>query len=240
LLYARDHLLVRCRDDQVVTKRTYASAIATAILSTVILFPFIAKAAEGIQEFDLSEFNSFYTPEPTPEPTLDPTLEPTPESTTNGTSEPEASPLPSESLGVDDQDAPSTQQPETSESPTPDASAEPTPTPTPTPTPEPANIGWLIGDQPRSDIPAREIQLPKNQNNPVPVVNEGGAYNGPAAYTVIGGGVALGNFIFDPVASRQLLEMMRAPDCNLGPICGAIIIPSDGTINPGTNVVIQP
>lgn len=216
LLYARDHLLVRCRDDQVVTKRTYASVITTAILSAVILFPFIASAAGmayGLEGDPPAESSV---------PADAPSAEPTP---SEAPSE-EPSPSPEET---------------TDPSPEPSQSAEPSETPEPSPSgpePQPQVPQWNIGD-PANDLPPVRIEIPAGYSpeNQIPIVDQSGNVKGPGAYAVISDGVLLGNYMFDPVASRQLLEMMRSPDCGFGPFCGAVIVPSDGTTNPGTPIV---
>ena len=220
LLYARDHLLVRCRDDQVVTKRTYASVITTAILSAVILFPFIASAA-----------GMAYGLEGDP-----------PAESSVPADAPSAEPTPSEAPSEAPSEGPSLSPEETTDpSPEPSQSAEPSETPEPSPSgpePQPQVPQWNIGD-PANDLPPVRIEIPAGYSpeNQIPIVDQSGNVKGPGAYAVISDGVLLGNYMFDPVASRQLLEMMRSPDCGFGPFCGAVIVPSDGTTNPGTPIV---
>ena len=192
--------------------RSRARAIVFLLLSAIILVPFLAVAASRTYGVEIdAPATSEPTPEPTPEVTPEPTGEPTPE-------------------------------------PTPEPNSEPTPEPTPeisasenpleTPGPQPQVPQWKIGDAP-ADIPPVRVETPVGYSpeNQIPIADQNGNIKGPGAYSVISEGVLLGNYMFDPVASRQLLEMMRSPDCGLGPFCGAIIVPSDGTINPGTPII---
>ena len=194
--------------------RSRARAIVFLLLSAIILVPFLAVAASRTYGVEIdAPATSEPTPEPTPEVTPEPTGEPTPE--------PTIEPTPT---------------PEPNSEPTPEISASENPLETPGPQPQVPQ--WKIGDAP-ADIPPVRVETPVGYSpeNQIPIADQNGNIKGPGAYSVISEGVLLGNYMFDPVASRQLLEMMRSPDCGLGPFCGAIIVPSDGTINPGTPII---
>ena len=196
--------------------RSRARAIVFLLLSAIILVPFLAVAASRTYGVEIdAPATSEPTPEPTPEVTLEPAGEPASEPTLG----------PAEEL-------------------IPDPAAEPTPEisasekPLETPAPQPQVPQWKIGDAP-ADIPPVRIEVPVGYSpeNQIPIADQNGEIKGSGAYSVISEGVLLGNYMFDPVASRQLLEMMRSPDCGLGPFCGAVIVPSDGTTNPGTPII---
>jgi len=186
------------------------------VFMLVTVVTFVAGTAMGVESRGGSA---------TEEPALTPPVEPSPEPSIEPTPEPTIEPTP-----------------------TPEPNSEPTPEPTPeisasenpleTPGPQPQVPQWKIGDAP-ADIPPVRVETPVGYSpeNQIPIADQNGNIKGPGAYSVISEGVLLGNYMFDPVASRQLLEMMRSPDCGLGPFCGAIIVPSDGTINPGTPII---
>jgi hypothetical protein len=180
----------------------------------VTIVTFVAGTARGLepQEEPTTEEPAPTQPvEPSPEPSVEPTPEPTPRST------PEPTPTPEPTL-------------------TPEISGSEEPSETTGPQPQAPQ--WKIGDPP-VDMPPVRIEIPASYSaeNQIPIADQEGGVRGPGAYSVISEGVLLGNYMFDPVSSRQLLEMMRSPECDLGPFCGAIIVPSNGTINPGTPII---
>lgn len=194
----------------------------------IILSPIVISAAEEVVA-PVESAAPTGSPEPlaseapSDAPSESPTAEPSPSSEPSPSLEPSAEP------SVD-------QSAEPTPEPTPDQTPEPSAPPTPSPAPQ---TGWVIGDPARTDVPPVRLEIPSNYNpnNPVPAVDASGNYAQPGAYTFYNGGVALGNFMIDPIASRELLELLRSPDCWAGPICGSVILPSDGTINPGTPVI---
>jgi hypothetical protein len=184
----------------------------------VTIVTFVAGTARGLEP---QEEPTTEEPAPPFEPTQEPSAEPTPEPSIEPTPEPTIEPTP-----------------------TPDPTLETTPEisgpeePSETPGPQPQAPQWKIGDPP-VDMPPVRIEIPAGYSaeNQIPIADQEGGVRGPGAYSVISEGVLLGNYMFDPVSSRQLLEMMRSPECDLGPFCGAIIVPSNGTINPGTPII---
>ncbi len=207
--------------------RSRARAIVFLLLSAIILVPFLAVAASRTYGV---EIDAPATSEPTPEPT---TEEPAPTQPVEPSPEPSVEPTPEP-----------TPRSATGPTPTPEPTLETTPEisgseePSETTGPQPQAPQWKIGDPP-VDMPPVRIEIPAGYSaeNQIPIADQEGGVRGPGAYSVISEGVLLGNYMFDPVSSRQLLEMMRSPECDLGPFCGAIIVPSNGTINPGTPII---
>ena len=188
------------------------------IFMFVTVVTFAAGAARGTEPQE-----EITTEELAPAPT--PHVEPSPEPSVELTPEPSIEPTPKPTIGA----APAPE-------PTPEISASEKPLETPGPQPQVPQ--WKIGDAPADTPPVRvETPVGYSPENQIPIADQNGDIKGPGAYLVISEGVLLGNYIFDPVASRQLLEMMRSPECDLGPFCGAIIAPSNGNINPGTPII---
>lgn len=210
--------------------------VLIAILSGIVAYPFLSQAISRAYGYDgeprpsvsVEPSISESQPAPTDIAPFDPTAF---EAFSTPTPQPSASPSATPTNTPTEDQSPSGT-PEASpdqETPTPQQSAQEDGKETP----QPSQV-------PQSSEPTSRAPQPPTVHVPPPELNPIAVVRGPGAYMVIVDGVLLGNFLFDPAFSRELLGQMRSPDCNLGDLCRAIIAPIDGVIDPGTPVKVSP